>query len=153
VRIAAPEIAYAHAGLFPGYEDEYGPELRQVIEGGRALPATAYIEARRQGRSFRAALARFFEDVHMLACPALAVSLPADANLSDPGLAGGAAALRFTGPFDVSGHPTVTLPCAFVGRAPVALQLVGRHLGEATLLRAARAFEMRTPWHDRHPPL
>jgi amidase len=32
------------------------------------------------------------------------------------------------------------------------LQLVGRHLGEATLIQAGAAFERATEWHNQRPP-
>jgi Asp-tRNA(Asn)/Glu-tRNA(Gln) amidotransferase A subunit family amidase len=36
---------------------------------------------------------------------------------------------------------------------PVGVQLVGRHLDEATILRAGHAFQRETDWHRRRPPL
>jgi amidase len=45
-----------------------------------------------------------------------------------------------TCPFDVSGHPALTIPCGMVEGLPIGLMLVGRHFEEATLLRAAQAF-------------
>jgi aspartyl-tRNA(Asn)/glutamyl-tRNA(Gln) amidotransferase subunit A len=47
-----------------------------------------------------------------------------------------------TRPFNVSGHPALTVPCGFgADGLPLGLQLVGRAFDEATLLRAAYAFE------------
>ena len=37
------------------------------------------------------------------------------------------------------------------GRLPVGVQFVGRHLGEAAILRVGRAFQRATDWHRRHP--
>jgi amidase len=54
-----------------------------------------------------------------------------------------------TCPFDVSGNPAFTIPCAKVGRLPVGMMLVGKHFDEATLLRAAAAFEKATDWRQR----
>ena len=62
--------------------------------------------------------------------------------------------LRFTALFDVSGSPTITLPCGFTeGGLPVAFQLVGPHLSEALLLRAGHAYQQATAWHSMHPEL
>ena len=36
---------------------------------------------------------------------------------------------------------------------PVGLQLMGPHLGEPALLRAAYAYEQATDWHTRSPAL
>jgi amidase len=54
-----------------------------------------------------------------------------------------------TCPFDVSGHPAFTVPCAKVDGLPVGMMLVGKHFDETTLLSAARAFEEATEWQKR----
>ena len=46
-----------------------------------------------------------------------------------------------TAPFDVTGHPAMNVPCAMSAGLPVGMMLVGRHGDEATILRAADAFE------------
>jgi amidase len=62
--------------------------------------------------------------------------------------------LRFTAPFDMSGSPTITIPGGFDERGmPIGFQLVGRHLDEALLIRAAHAFQGATDFHRRHPKL
>jgi aspartyl-tRNA(Asn)/glutamyl-tRNA(Gln) amidotransferase subunit A len=60
----------------------------------------------------------------------------------------------YTHPFNLSGNPAVTLPCGWASDGlPVGLQLVGPHLGDARLLRAAALFEMARPWAHRTPRL
>jgi len=45
-----------------------------------------------------------------------------------------------------------TLPCCkSPAGTPPSLQLVGRHLGEATLLQTGAAFERATDWHEQRP--
>jgi amidase len=51
-----------------------------------------------------------------------------------------------TQPFDVSHHPAISVPCGLVGDLPVGMMLVGRHGDEATLYRAAFAFEQAEDW-------
>ena len=46
-----------------------------------------------------------------------------------------------TAPFDVTGHPAMSVPCAMSAGLPVGMMLVGRPGDEATILRAADAFE------------
>ena len=48
-----------------------------------------------------------------------------------------------TCPFDVTHHPALSVPCGFSDGLPVGLMLVGRHFDEATLYRAAHAYERR----------
>ena len=60
----------------------------------------------------------------------------------------------FTIPADMSGVPGVSVPCGFTASGlPIGLQLIGRALDEATVLRAARAYERATDWHTRRPEL
>lgn len=51
-----------------------------------------------------------------------------------------------TAPFDVSGHPAMTVPCAKSDGLPVGAMLIGRHWDESTVLRAAHAFEQAGIW-------
>jgi aspartyl-tRNA(Asn)/glutamyl-tRNA(Gln) amidotransferase subunit A len=48
----------------------------------------------------------------------------------------------FTIPSNLAGNPAISVPCGLDDRGlPVGLQLMGRHLDESTVLRAAHAFE------------
>lgn len=58
-------------------------------------------------------------------------------------------------PFNVTGHPALTLMCG-VSQAeglPLSLQLVGRYFDEATIYRAAAAYERAAPWKEMRPAL
>src|ERR1051325_5303198 len=60
----------------------------------------------------------------------------------------------FTIPFNVAGYPAMSI-CAGYGEGglPVAVQLVGKPFDEATLFRAADAFEKATPHRNARPAL
>jgi amidase len=51
-----------------------------------------------------------------------------------------------TAPFDVTGHPAMSIPCGMSQGLPVGLQLVGRRYEESTIYRAAGAFEQAGDW-------
>lgn len=51
-----------------------------------------------------------------------------------------------TCPFDVSGHPALTVPCGMVNGLPIGLMLVGRYFDEAELIQAGHAFEQKGDW-------
>ncbi|MFO1109319.1 MAG: amidase [Bradyrhizobium sp.] len=53
-----------------------------------------------------------------------------------------------TCPFDVTGHPAMSIPCGMSGGLPIGLMLVGKHYGEATIYRAAHAFEQLGDWRN-----
>ena len=46
-----------------------------------------------------------------------------------------------TCPFDVTGHPAITIPCGVSEGLPIGMMLVGRTGDDATVLRAADAYE------------
>jgi aspartyl-tRNA(Asn)/glutamyl-tRNA(Gln) amidotransferase subunit A len=56
-------------------------------------------------------------------------------------------------PANVSGLPALTVPCGFSPDGfPIGVQLMGRPFAEATLFRAALAYERNHDWIDRPPP-
>jgi amidase len=57
--------------------------------------------------------------------------------------------LRNTCVANVTGHPSISLPCAMLDGLPVGLMLTGAHLDDMTLLQAAHAFEGLGSWKDR----
>jgi aspartyl-tRNA(Asn)/glutamyl-tRNA(Gln) amidotransferase subunit A len=60
----------------------------------------------------------------------------------------------FTIPGNLSGIPGVSVPCGFSGAGlPIGLQILGRPLDEARVLRAAYAYEQATTWRSRQPEM
>ena len=65
----------------------------------------------------------------------------------------------FTVSANLAGLPAISIPCGFAGpadgaeRLPIGFQLVGRPFDEATVLRAADAFERATDWNRQTPPI
>ena len=57
--------------------------------------------------------------------------------------------LANTSPFDVTGHPAMSIPCAMSDGLPVGLMLVAAKWREATIYRAAAAFEQADDWRRR----
>src|SRR2546426_383060 len=59
----------------------------------------------------------------------------------------------YTIPVNLAGLPGISVPCGFSSGLPIGLQLIGKPFDEATVLRAAYAYEQGTEWHTRRPPL
>ena len=49
-----------------------------------------------------------------------------------------------TCPFDVTGHPAITVPCGTSDGLPIGMMLIGRTGDDATVLRAADAYDRRS---------
>ncbi|HTW50333.1 MAG TPA: amidase [Stellaceae bacterium] len=59
-----------------------------------------------------------------------------------------------TMPFNVTGTPAMSVCCGFTDAGlPLSFQIVGKRFDDATVLRAADAYERATPWRGRRPAL
>jgi len=58
-----------------------------------------------------------------------------------------------TVPVNMAGLPGMSIPCGFDRGLPVGLQLIGKAFDEATLYKAAYAFEQNTDFHKAKPKL
>jgi amidase len=60
--------------------------------------------------------------------------------------------IQFTSPFNVSGHPCLSLPCGFTPNGlPLGAQFIGKKGAEIMLCRAGMAIQRLSDWHQRHP--
>ena len=53
-----------------------------------------------------------------------------------------------TAPFSCTGHPAMSIPCGLREGLPVGMMLIGKHLNESTIYRAAYEFEQSSNWHN-----
>lgn len=101
---------------------------------------------------------RFMRDYDLLLTPTLAVP-PFETGIQGPEVIEGREVepfywLSFTLPINMTGQPAATIPAGFTeGGLPVGMQIVGRHLDDALVLKASAAFEAARPWKDRWPRL
>jgi amidase len=92
----------------------------------------------------------------LLLIPALPVAGPSLDYMASlgPDPAGILAIGPFTGPFNLCGYPTITLPCGASDQGiPIGCQLVGKPFAEALLVAAGQAYQSRSDWHLRRPEL
>lgn len=126
---------------------EFSPTVKSVIILGQYLDetyhGTFYTRAQNLRRGLRAAYDAALEDVDLLVMPTTpfpAPKLPEDPPLADY-LDMALNMMSNTAAFDATGHPAMSLPCGSLDGLPVGMMIVGRRFDEATMLRAAHAFE------------
>jgi len=106
-----------------------------------------------KGQNLKWALRQAYDDVlakyDLLAMPTIpmvATKLPEPGCPREEYVARALEMIGNTCPFDASGHPGINVPCGREGGLPVGLMLTGRRYDEATVLRAAAAFEKLGDW-------
>ena len=133
----------------------FGPEVkRRILLGTYVLSSgyydAYYLKAQRARTLIRKDFEDAFEKVDLIlspTCPSPAHKMgemkndPLTMYLEDV----------FTIAANLAGLPALSLPCGFAMETgkplPIGMQLVGKPLDEATLLRAAWAYEQSTDWH------
>ncbi len=156
LQLCVAETAYTHRDTYPSRKKEYGPVLAGLIEAGLKVDVNTLLAIGYRRSAFTARINAILQDVDLVLMPALNVTAPTLQDLARQvtDLDERHARLAFTAPFDMSGHPCLTLPGGVnAAGAPVAFQLVGGSFDEASVLAAGHAFQQATQWHLRRPPI
>ncbi len=128
-----------------------GPMVRKELESAAKVTAVDYIAAQDTRRRFAAAVDEVMTRCDVLAMPT--VNVPA-APIAEQPPEYGRYNWRNTGIFDLTGQPSISVPCGFTQTGlPVGLMITGRMFDDATVFRFAQAFEQATDWHRQRPPL
>lgn len=128
---------------------DYGELLRDRMAFGGLIAATDYVQALRMRRELCAATTAATEGVDLIVtagAPAEAPridDMPKWDNLARPG---------FTAPFNLTGWPAMSVCSGFgVDGLPVSVQIAAKPFQEATLFRAAHAFEGAAGFRAKRP--
>ena len=103
-----------------------------------------YAKAQNLARILTKAYDDALQSVDLLVMPTLpmkATLIPPAGTPREEKVARALEMIANTCPFDVTGHPAMTIPCGLSQGLPVGMMLVGRKWNDATVLRAAHAFE------------
>ena len=127
---------------------KFGPQTKLVMLTGeymtKAYGGAYYAKAQNLRPRLTAAYDKVLSDYDLLLMPTLPMTAPelppADADAAEI-VARALEMVPNTPAFDLTGHPSITLPCGEVDRLPVGMMLCGRHFKESTIYRAAHAFE------------
>jgi amidase len=115
----------------------------------RATGGRCYAKAQNLRYELNKAYDRALEQFDVLAMPTTpmtATKLPKEGRDFARDVEAGLNMEGNTSPFDLSGHPAISVPCGMAGGLPVGLMFVARHFDERSALRAAAAFERLGDW-------
>ena len=149
------------SGLLAGYlnrRDEFGADVLALVEQGRLIPATDYVNAQRARRLLTRDFSKIWMNLDCLMTPATPMTAP---KIGEMSVVFGSltedvrsAATRLARPFNVLGWPALVLPCAFSAEGlPIGLQLIAPPKQEDTLLQAGAALEDALRVASRRPQL
>ena len=136
--------------------DKMTPHVRDFLK--TEWTAEQFTDAMVQRKAVNNKMWRFMRKYDLLLTPTLAVP-PFEVGIQGPTAIDGKEVepfewLHFTYPLNLTGQPAATAPAGWTDDGlPVGLQIIGRHLGDAMVLRASACFEAAQPWKHRWPPL
>ncbi|MBL6750491.1 MAG: amidase [Nevskia sp.] len=157
--VEAAEPSTYHQRWLHRRPDDYGDDVRALLEAGALLPATHYLQAQRYRSALRRDFLAAFDRVDVFVCPTLpftATPLGATTVAIEDGVEEDmlAAIMRFTGIPSLTGLPAISVPCGFDGDGlPIGMQIIGRPMSESFLFGVAAAYQQSTGFHLRAPLL
>ena len=126
-----------------------GHEVQAILEGGLegfdayVMPSTAIVAPTIKAATAAAARA----DAALIEAAAKGEPPPAVRELGPTSIIG-----RYTGPFNRSGQPALSLPCGFTSEGlPISMMIVGKRFDDGMVLRIGHGYEKATDWHNRRP--
>ena len=140
------DAAEYHARTLMSRPQDYTPNVRLRLEMARYVLAEDYVRALRGKAVIAHEVDRAMDGVDALVLPSLAIPAPPIGAVTMPVKGGPEAVrtlmLRCTQPFNLSGHPAISIPCGHAhGGLPIGFQLAGHHGQTPALVQAALAVE------------
>jgi aspartyl-tRNA(Asn)/glutamyl-tRNA(Gln) amidotransferase subunit A len=148
--ILTSEAWSVHAPWLRTRPGDYGQLSRRRLMAGAFVSAGDYVGAQRRRKEMIAAVQDAFRDVDILLC---ASSMEPASAIEDADATSRTYPRQARTPFNVTGHPALAMMSGLSrGGLPLSVQFVGRYFEDATVLRAAAAWE-RASGGPKHPPI
>ena len=138
---------------------DYGADVRTLLEVGEMLLATQYLQAQRYRTLLRHEFLEAFQQVDVFICPTLpfvatpvgAMKVVIEDGQEEDMLS---AIMQYTGVPSLTGFPSMSVPCGFSPDGlPIGMQIIGKPFDESTIFRVGHAYQQLTNWHTREPGL
>lgn len=135
--------------------EDYGADLQFLFDLGELPSAVDYVQAQQIRRHLKQDFQNIFDEVDVLISPTLPIQTPkigsdtVELNGEEVGVLDHI--IRFTGPFNITGLPALSVPCGFKGNLPIGLQIAGKAFDEKTVLNVGYAIEQMNPLQGKIP--
>ncbi len=155
--VASEALAY-HGDWLRTRPADYQPDVGTRLRLGAFVTGVQYVRAQQLRTVVREAVNEALARRDVLLAPSTPIAATpvgqSEVNLGSTTVDVRSALIRCTRPFNFSGHPACSVPCGLTADGlPVGMQFIGRAFDEATVLRAADAWQRVTDWHARRPPM
>jgi aspartyl-tRNA(Asn)/glutamyl-tRNA(Gln) amidotransferase subunit A len=126
--------------------DQFGADVLALLDQGRLLPATDYINAQRLRRMMQREFDRLWDRVDCLFTPTTPIAAPrigaTTVTIGNDTEDVRLASTRLVRSINALGLPALSMPCGLDRNGmPIGLQIIGRAFDEARLLRVGAALE------------
>ena len=139
-----------HERNFRSRPQDFGEIMRARLRVGGLFTSADYVQSQRVRNVIKREFAEVLQKVDVVASPTM--STPA-ARFDEIEPLNPPRAPSFTGPYNLTGMPAISVPCGFTPSGlPVGLQIAGKPFDEPTVLRAAYAYQQHARLFDQRPP-
>jgi aspartyl-tRNA(Asn)/glutamyl-tRNA(Gln) amidotransferase subunit A len=130
---------------------DYGEIFRDRMALAGLITGADYIQALRRRRELVAELDQAMADLDLVMTAAAPSEAP---RIEEVGKFAIMERPSLTMPFNVTGSPAMSVCCGYTEAGlPLSFQIVGKRFEDATVLRAAHAYEQATSWRGWRPGL
>ena len=156
--ILLAEASSVHHRRLRERREDFGDDVRALLDQGRLVLATDYLDAQRRRRAFNDAFNELLTQVDVIAAPTLPITA-AKIGQNTIRVAGRdenvrLATTRLVRALNMTGLPLLSVPCGISSEGlPIGLQLIAGLFDEATLLEVGHSYEQATEWHKIRSPV
>ena len=136
--------------------ENYGDDVRLLLELGEMHLATHYIQAQRYRTLLKGEFMEAFKSVDVFICPTLPFTATkvgetvVNINGKEEDML--SAIMQFTGVPSLAGLPSLNVPCGFDHNGlPIGMQIIGKPFDEQMLFRMGHTYQENTDFHKKSP--
>ena len=153
--IDTSETTTVHDATLKSRPEDYGDDVRFLLECGALPSAVDYLQAQQLRRIIQMEFDQVFGQVDTLVAPTMPIRAPGvgetTSRINGKIVDTLESLIRLVGPANLAGLPALSVPCGLLDDLPVGMQLIGRPCGEQEILNLGAALESTDPLKGLRP--